>query len=92
MIHIFMGPFSRPIFIVADFREAQDMLMRRKEWDRSEVLGHLFGGLIPDHHSQHRTNTLWKGRRRLLQDLMPPQFLHNVVAPALYANASSLIS
>lgn len=92
VMQIFMGPFARPIVIVADFREAQDILMRRREWDRSEMLAHLFGGLIPDHHSQYKTNALWKGRRRLLQDLMCPPFLHNVVAPALYANAANLIS
>lgn len=92
MIQLFMGPFSRPVIVVADFRETQDILMRRKEWDRSILLGKLFGGLIPDHHSQHKTNAIWKARRRLLQDLMSPSFLHNVAAPALYANASTLIS
>lgn len=92
LIQIFMGPFSRPVLVLGDFREAQDVLMRRKEWDRSDVLADLFGGLIPDHHSQHKTNAVWKARRRLLQDLMSPQFLHQVVAPALYANASNLIS
>lgn len=92
IIQIFMGPFSRPIIVVADFRETQDVLLRRKEWDRSELLGDLFGGLIPDHHSKHKTNAVWKARRRLLQDLMSPQFLHNVAAQAQYANASTLIS
>lgn len=92
IIQIFMGPFSRPIIVVADFRETQDVLMRRKEWDRSELLGDLFWGLIPDHHSKHKTNAVWKARRRLLQDLMSPQFLHNVAAPAQYANASTLLS
>lgn len=92
VIQIFMGPFSKPVIVVADFCEAQDILMRRKEWDRSDVLRDLFWGLIPDHHSQHKTNSIWKARRRLLQDLMSRAFLHNVAVPALYANASTLIS
>lgn len=92
IIQIFLGPFSRPVIVVADFRETQDVLMRRKEWDRSDVLGDLFWGLIPDHHSQYKTNDVWKARRRLLQDLMSPPFLHNVAAPALYASALTLIS
>lgn len=92
IIQIFMGPFSKPIIVVADFRETQDILMRRKEWDRSDILGELFGGLIPDHHSKHKTNEVWKGRRRLLQDLMSPQFLHNVAAPAQYAEISTLVA
>lgn len=92
IIQVFLGPFSRPVIVVADFRETQDVLMRRKEWDRSDVLGDLFWGLIPDHHSQYKTNDVWKARRRLLQDLMSPSFLHNVAAPALYASALTLIS
>lgn len=92
IIQIFLGPFSRPVIVVADFRETQDVLMRRKEWDRSDVLGDLFWGLIPDHHSQYKTDNVWKARRRLLQDLMSPPFLHNVAAPALYDSALTLIS
>lgn len=92
IIQIFLGPFSRPVIVMADFRETQDVLMRRKEWDRSDVLGNLFWGLIPDHHSQYKTDDVWKARRRLLQDLMSPAFLHNVAAPALYASALTLIS
>lgn len=92
IIQIFMAPFTKPIVVLGDFREAQDILMRRKEWDRSEMLGVLFGGLIPDHHSKHKTNAIWKARRRLLQDLMSPHFLHTVAAPAQYADASTLIN
>lgn len=92
IIQVFLGPFSRPVIVVADFRETQDVLMRRKEWDRSDVLGDLFWGLIPDHHSQYKTDDVWKARRRLLQDLMSPSFLHNVAAPALYSSATTLIS
>lgn len=92
IMQIFMSPFCQPIIVVADFRETQDILMRRKEWDRSELLGDLFWGLIPDHHSKHKTNAVWKARRRLLQDLMSPQFLHNVAAPAQYAETLALIS
>ncbi|KAI9696852.1 MAG: hypothetical protein M1820_008006 [Bogoriella megaspora] len=92
IIQIFLRPLSRPVIVVADFRETQDILMRRKEWDRSALLTELFGGLIPDHHSQHQTNAIWKARRRLLQDLMSPPFLHNVAAPAMYDSALNLIS
>ncbi|KAL2274435.1 hypothetical protein FJTKL_03196 [Diaporthe vaccinii] len=94
LIQVLTGPFSRPTVVLADFREAQDVLMRRREeWDRSDVLADLFGGLIPDHHSLHKTSDpTWKARRRLLQDLMSRPFLHDVAAPALYANARMLIA
>ncbi|EFQ35224.1 cytochrome P450 [Colletotrichum graminicola] len=91
IMQLFIRPFSRPVLVLADFREAQDILMRRKEWDRSDMLRDLFGGLIPGHHARERTNEVWKSHRRLLQDLMSPPFLHNVAGPAVYANALNLI-
>ncbi|TDZ13319.1 Cytochrome P450 monooxygenase TRI13 [Colletotrichum orbiculare MAFF 240422] len=91
IMQLFMRPFSKPVLVLADFREAQDVLMRRREWDRSDMLRDLFGGLIPGHHARERTNEVWKSHRRLLQDLMSPPFLNNVAGPAVYANALDLI-
>lgn len=92
IIQMFIRPLSRPVLILADFRETQDILMRRKEWDRSDMLGDLLGGLLPGHHLHQPTNPVWKAHRRLLQDLMSPSFLHDVAAPAVYNSASVLIS
>lgn len=93
IIQMFIRPLSRPVLVLADFRESQDILMRRsKEWDRSDMLAELLKGLLPGHHLVQRTNHVWKSHRRLLQDLMSPSFLHNVAAPAIYNSASYLIS
>lgn len=91
VIQMFIRPLSRPVLILADFRESQDILMRRKEWDRSDMLAELLSGLLPGHHLVERTNFVWKSHRRLLQDLMSPPFLRNVAAPAVYHSASLLI-
>ncbi|KAL1600863.1 hypothetical protein SLS60_007251 [Paraconiothyrium brasiliense] len=91
IIQMFIRPLSRPVLILADFRESQDILMRRKEWDRSDMLAELLRGLLPGHHLVQRTNSVWKSHRRLLQDLMSPPFLRNVAAPAVYHSASLLI-
>ncbi|KAJ8063549.1 hypothetical protein OCU04_007421 [Sclerotinia nivalis] len=91
LIQVFIRPFSKPLLILADFREAHDILIHRKEFDRSPSLGDLVKGLAPDHHIHLKTNTAWKTQRRLVQDLMTPSFLHNVAGPAIHQHASVLI-
>lgn len=80
MVQVFPRPFSAPWVIVSDFREAQDILLRRsKEFDRSDVNHDIFGGVIPNHHiamksSDHR----FKYNKLLVKDLMSPGFLNEV--------------
>ncbi|KAK2730270.1 cytochrome p450 monooxygenase [Colletotrichum kahawae] len=92
VVQIFLRPLSPPIVLLSDFREAQDMCMRRKEFDRSKILRDLFKGPAPNHQITMVTGDEWKANRRLLQDLMSPPFLQNVAAPAIYANVVNLIS
>ncbi|KAI1375643.1 cytochrome P450 [Hypoxylon crocopeplum] len=91
IIQVFIRPFAQPRIVLCDFREAQDILMRRKDFDRSLVMGDFFAGLVPYHHIHQPTNAVWKGNRRLLQDLMSPKFLHNVAGPVIHRNASNLM-
>ncbi|TGO19738.1 hypothetical protein BPAE_0334g00050 [Botrytis paeoniae] len=91
LIQVFIRPFSKPLLILADFREAHDILIHRKEFDRSDSLGDLVKGLAPDHHIHLKTNTAWKMQRRLVQDLMTPSFLHNVAGPVIHQHACVLI-
>jgi hypothetical protein len=88
---IFIRPFSLPVIVLGDFREAQDILMRRKEFDRSPIMAEIFAGIAPHHHIHSPTNAVWKSHRRLLQDLMSPGFLHNAAGPVIYANATNLV-
>ncbi|KAL0944582.1 cytochrome p450 monooxygenase [Colletotrichum truncatum] len=89
---IFIRPMSKPVVILSDFREAQDICMRRKEFDRGSTLRNLFKGSSPNHHITLLTGDEWKAHRRLLQDLMSPPFLQDVAAPAIYANVVNLIN
>lgn len=89
---IFMRPFGKPSLLVCDFREAQDVLLHRgKEFDRSNFVGEVFWGTGKDHHITMKTGPEWKSRRKLLQDLMSPSFLHNVAAPAVYASSLHIL-
>lgn len=89
---IFLKPLGRPTLLVSDFREAQDVLLHRsKEFDRSGFTKELFYGVGGNHHITMRTGPEWKGRRRLLQDLMSPGFLNNVAAPSIYASSLNVL-
>ncbi|OHF02267.1 cytochrome P450 [Colletotrichum orchidophilum] len=88
---IFLRPMSPPVVILSDFREMQDLCMRRKEFDRGRIIKDIFRGPTPNHHITLDTGDEWKAHRRLLQDLMSPPFLQNVAAPAIYSNIANLI-
>ena len=88
---VFLRPFRRPFLLLSDFREAQDIMLRRKEWDRSDWSIDLLSGFAPYHHINQKTGPVWKAHRRLLQDLMMPRFLNDVAAPNMYASCTNLM-
>ncbi|KAL1839667.1 hypothetical protein VTJ49DRAFT_1277 [Mycothermus thermophilus] len=90
---LFLEPFGgKPFVAITDFREAQDILMRRgKEFDRSDILSNTLGVPLPHHHIVRKTDAGWRAQRRLLQDLMLPTFLHNVAAPNVYQSVDNLV-
>lgn len=77
---VFTKPLSRPTVIVSDFREVQDILLRRnKEFDKGGPMIDAFRGVVPYHHvcmetSEHQ----FKINRDLIKDLMTPSFLNDV--------------
>ncbi|KAK1948754.1 cytochrome P450 [Colletotrichum sublineola] len=91
IFQVFIVPFAKPSVVVTDFREAQDILMRRKEFDRSDWTIDLLGGEISSFHINLKTGAEWKVHRRLLQDLMTPAFLNAVAAPNIYTSATNLV-
>ncbi|KAF6792636.1 cytochrome p450 monooxygenase [Colletotrichum sojae] len=91
IFQVFMEPFRKPAVFINDFRESQDILMRRKEFDRSDYTIALLSGTSPQFHINLKTGPEWKAHRRLLQDLMTPKFLHGVAAPNIYKSATRLL-
>jgi len=87
IVQVWTRPFAKPWVVISDFRESQDILMRRtKEFDRSAFFGDLFMGLLPDHHiSRKSTDEKFKSNRFLMKDLMTPAFLHSVSCPLLFS-------
>lgn len=93
IVQVFVFPLSKPWILVSDFRESQDILMRRtKEFDRSTLMGDIFAGMLPAFHNHMQsTNAQFKANRALLKDLMTPSFLLEVEAPQIYANTETLV-
>lgn len=82
---------SPPLILVSDFREAQDVLLRRKGFDRSDYGIALLSPILPEHHINLKTGPLWKMHRRLIQDLMLPSFLHKMAGPNIYKSSLRLM-
>jgi len=80
VVQLFTRPFQKPWVVVTDFKESQDILLRRtKEFDRSDFLGDVFTGLVPDFHiSKKSSDEKFKANRHLMKDLMTPAFLRQV--------------
>lgn len=88
---LFLLPFGKPCILISDFREGQDILMRRKEFDRSSFTIAMLGGGAPYFHANMPTGPAWRAHRELLQGLMSSDFLHSVASPNIYQSASRLI-
>ncbi|KAH8653817.1 cytochrome P450 [Xylariales sp. PMI_506] len=87
---VFIKPFSLPWILVADFREAEDILMRRTEFEKPQFLVDAMQGL-GDFHARYKTNDAFRARRHLRQDLMTPSFLNNTMGPSMHTSASKLV-
>jgi hypothetical protein len=92
IIQLFVRPFGKPWVVITDFREAQDILVRRtKEFDRSKFFGDVSGGISPQSHFCMSTNDQFKRHRRWVQGVMGIGFLHDIAAPHMYEAGLDLL-
>lgn len=87
---IFIRPFSQPWILLADYREARDILTRRKEFDKSSFLSDGMA-CMGAFHGIYMTGDKFKLNRQLIQDLMTTSFLDGHVGPAVYGKGLELI-
>ncbi|GAB1311025.1 Cytochrome p450 monooxygenase [Madurella fahalii] len=87
---IFIRPFSKPWILLADFRESKDILMRRREFDKSSFLSDGMA-CMGAFHGIYMTGDKFKSNRQLIQDLMTTSFLNNHVGPAVYNKGLELM-
>lgn len=92
VIQLFMRPMGRPWVVVADFREAEDIMTRRaKEFGRARLFYDFFSPLLPNSHIHLPTGDEWRAHRRLVGDVFLPEFLGNVAGPAIYNMALNAV-
>lgn len=88
---VFIQPFKKPWILVADFHEAQDILMRRTEFEKPQF---LIDGLqaLGDFHARRKTSDdVFRARRQLRQDFMAPKFLNNYIGPFAHSKGLELV-
>ncbi|CRG88185.1 Licodione synthase [Talaromyces islandicus] len=93
IIQLFIKPLSKPWVIITDYKEAQDILTRRtKEFDRSPYFSDIFHGVMPNHHiTMSSTDERFPANRKLIQGMMSPQFVNDILAPQVYSATEMLI-
>ena len=91
IVQLFIRPFGRPMVFLADWRESQDILTHRKEFDRSDLFGDVMRGLLPLSFINMRTNDTFRHQRRLVANTMSPSFLNQVSAPRIYDTVLDLV-
>ncbi|KAK8024077.1 hypothetical protein PG993_012143, partial [Apiospora rasikravindrae] len=88
-----LTPFSRPVLILSDYREAQDVFLRRgRDFFRGLRSCDAFHGSIPEHHiAMMSADPRFKRNKEIVRDLMTPGFLHDVSAPQIHAKSMMLV-
>lgn len=80
IVQYFLGPFSSPGVIVADYREAVDLMVKRgNNFGRGKVVRGAWAGIMPEHFiGMDNDDPRYQETKGLKKDLMTPKFLHEV--------------
>ncbi|KAI5368360.1 putative cytochrome P450 [Septoria linicola] len=93
IFQVFMRPFSKPWVVLADVREAQDLMTRRtREFDRSDFARDVLIALFPMEQAVLYTDDQWRFKRKLMADAMKPEFLNHAAAPEVYNHTLDMIT
>lgn len=92
IVQVFVRLFKKPIVLVADFREAEDILTRRAdEFDRAQLIREMFTGTNPHSWFIMPTDGKFKAQQRLSLQVMSVAFLRDVAVPKLYESILVLL-
>jgi hypothetical protein len=78
---LFLGPFSKPVLLVSDFEETENILLRRShDFDVSGLRNDIFTGVMPNAAiSKFTDDPAFKRNRELTKGLMSPNILKTVI-------------
>jgi hypothetical protein len=92
IFQVFLGPFRKPIVVVADIQELIDISSRRtKEFDRGGFLTEWVGILFPEGTISMPSHDKFKQRRNTWAVTMTSQFLNTVSARTIHQHTTSLV-
>lgn len=94
IIQLFIPNFSftKPVLVLADLHEIEDIVTRRMhEIDRSHLMHDWFGLLVPRATIGMKTNSGFKQQRRLWNTILAPNFMEKVAAPVLHTAIEKMI-
>ncbi|KAI1135154.1 cytochrome P450 monooxygenase, partial [Hypoxylon sp. FL0543] len=93
IIQLFVRPLGKPWVVITDYREAQDVLVRRtKQFVKSDWFAGVSGGVMPESHIFMKTTERFKRQRRWIQGVMTPTFLNTVAAYHIYHVCTDLMT
>ncbi|KAI0537484.1 cytochrome P450 [Xylaria digitata] len=88
---VFVKPASLPWLVVTDPFEAQDILLRRREFDRT-LFYEFIGGILPEQHGHMlSSDARYKHNRNLINHLKALTFISQISAPEVYMSICTLI-
>lgn len=93
IVQIWVKPFSRPIVVLSDPYETEDIMIRRiKEFDRGHSMSDTLETPAPFHHVRLSTNDQFKAQRKFISDARTPTFLKEVGAAHIHESATNLVN
>ncbi|KAK7956748.1 Cytochrome P450 monooxygenase TRI13 [Apiospora aurea] len=92
MYQFFMTPLSKPLVVLEDPREVEDICLRRnREFDRAPLTSNILGVVMPHSSIVKKTGPAWRAQRKPWLSVMAPDFLRRVVGPSLHEATLELV-
>ena len=92
IVQLLTFPWSKPVVLIDDPREAEDILKRRgREFDRSQMTIDFFHYLLPRCTMAQPTTASLKMQKRIWSDTMSHDFLVRSLGPKLEQKATAFI-
>ncbi|KAK8079992.1 Cytochrome P450 oxidoreductase [Apiospora hydei] len=92
MYQFFMTPLSKPLIVLEDPREVEDICLRRnREFDRAPLTSNILGVVMLHSSIVKKTGPAWRAQRKPWLSVMAPDFLRRVVGPSLHEAALELV-
>lgn len=89
---VFLNPFTKPMVILSDPREAMDIMTKRvKDFDRPSSLADILDPVVGPSQLHLQSGPKHKMHRRLVKDTMTPHFLQTVVMPNIEIASENFI-